>query len=349
MDGPSAVAPAEHVDPVCGMAVDPADAAGSHEHHGRTYYFCNPSCLERFRANPSEFVQADGRAVSPAPQATPGARAYVCPMDPEVRESAPGACPKCGMALEPDLSDPAALTRVEYTCPMHPEIVRDAPGACPICGMALEPRTVMLDEAPNPELVDMTRRFWIAVALGAPVFVTTMIDMALPGGLMRYVDMRAINWIGLLFGTPVVLWAGWPFFVRGWRSIVNRSPNMFTLIAMGVGSAYAYSAIGTIVPAIFPASLRPHGVVETYFDTAVVITALVLLGQVLELRARSRTSTALKQLLGLAPRTARLVRDGEEVDVPIGSVQVGDVFRVRPGEKVPVDGAVVDGQSALEE
>jgi Cu+-exporting ATPase len=253
------------------------------------------------------------------------------------------------MALEPDLADPAALFRTEYTCPMHPEIVRDRPGACPICGMALEPRVVGLHEGPNPELVDMTRRFWIALALGAPVFLVTMADMLLGGGLMRIVDMRATNWGSLAFATPVVLWAGWPFFVRGWASIVNRSPNMFTLIAMGVGAAYAYSAIGTIAPGIFPEGFRMHGIVETYFDTAVVITALVLLGQVLELRARGRTSDALRQLLGLAPRSARVVRAGGEQDVPITDVRVGDVVRVRPGEKVAVDGVVVEGRSAVDE
>ena len=346
---PSTTLLVEHIDPVCGMTVDPADAAGSAEHDGQTYYFCNPSCLERFTANPSEFLHKDGAATAPAKAPALGARAYVCPMDPEVRESKPGACPKCGMALEPDLSDPSAFMKVEYTCPMHPQIVRDAAGACPICGMALEPRTVGLDDGPNPELVDMTRRFWLALALGLPVFLVTMADMVLGGALMRYVDMRTTNWIGLLFGTPVVLWAGWPFFVRGWRSIVNRSPNMFTLIAMGVGSAYVYSAVGTLFPAMFPESFRVHGTVPAYFDTAVVITTLVLLGQILELRARSQTSSALKQLLGLAPRTARVVRDGAELDVPITDVRVGDIIRVRPGEKMPVDGVVTEGHSAIDE
>jgi P-type Cu+ transporter len=345
----TAAAAVEHIDPVCGMTVEPESAAGSHEYGGKTYYFCNPSCLERFAAAPADFVTASGEPRSVEPAAVPGARSYVCPMDPEVRQSHPGACPKCGMALEPDLSDPAALMKVEYTCPMHPEIVRDAPGACPICGMALEPRMVGLEDAPNPELVDMTRRFWIAAALGAPVFVTTMVDMALGGGLMRFVDMRTINWIGLVFGAPVVFWAGWPFFERAWASIVNRSPNMFTLIAMGVGSAFVYSALGTIVPGWFPDEFREHGVVPTYFETAVVITVLVLLGQVLELRARGRTSSALKQLLGLAPRTARVMKDGEERDVPITEVGVGDVCRVRPGERVPVDGVVLEGYSAVDE
>jgi Cu+-exporting ATPase len=339
----------QHIDPVCGMTVEPADAAGSSEYQGQTYYFCHPSCLERFKSAPDEFVASDGALKPAATSAVPGARSYVCPMDPDVRETEPGACPKCGMALEPDLSDPAALMKVEYTCPMHPEIVRDQPGTCPICGMALEPRVVGLEDEPNPELIDMMRRFRLALVLGAPVFLLTMADMAGAGALMRFVDMRAVNWIGLTCSTPVVFWAGWPFFVRAWASMMHRSPNMFTLIAMGVGSAYVYSAIGTIAPGIFPQGFRVHGVVETYFDTAVVITALVLLGQVLELRARGRTSSALKQLLGLAPRTARVVRDGQETDVPITEVHVGDILRVRPGEKVPVDGVVVEGHSAVDE
>jgi Cu+-exporting ATPase len=341
--------PAEHIDPVCGMTVEPESAAGTYDYRGKTYYFCNPGCLERFAAAPDDFVADSGELKSNEPVVVPGARRYVCPMDFEVSSPHPGACPKCGMALEPDLSDPAALMKVEYTCPMHPEIVQDGPGACPICGMALEPRLVGLEETPNPELVDMTRRLWLAIALGLPVFLTTMADMILGGGLMRYLDMRTINWIGLLFGTPVVFWAGWPFFVRAWASIVNRSPNMFTLIAMGVGSAFIYSALGTLVPQWFPDEFRQHGAVPTYFDTAVVITALVLLGQVLELRARGRTSSALRQLLGLAPRTARVVRDGDEVDLPITNVRVGDVCRVRPGEKIPVDGVVLDGYSAVDE
>jgi P-type Cu+ transporter len=318
----------EHVDPVCGMTVDPADAAGSVEYRGQTYYFCNPSCVERFRATPEAFVGDKAQQPSPAP---------------------PG--------------------NVEYTCPMHPEIVRDAPGACPICGMALEPRTISLTDEPNPELVDMTRRFWIGALLGAPVFLVTMADMAGVGLTTRLGPI--VNGMGLALATPVVLWAGWPFFDRAWASIVNRSPNMFTLIAMGVGSAYLYSALGTIAPGIFPEGFRMQGVVQTYFDTAVVITVLVLLGQVLELRARSQTGSAIKQLLGLAPKTARVVRRAdpiesgpdlirsglllgpgtlsEERDVPLGDVQVGDVCRVRPGEKVPVDGVVVEGRGAIDE
>ena len=334
----------EVVDPVCGMTIDPADAVGHIDHQGHTYYFCNESCLERFRDNPDSFL---GGTSVPAP-AAPAGTTYVCPMDPEVRQQGPGACPKCGMALEPDLATVPTM-RVEYTCPMHPEIVRDEPGTCPICGMALEPRTVTLDEGPNPELLDMTRRFRIGALLGAPVFVLAMADMVLGAGLGGRVDIRWTNWLGLLLATPVVWWAGWPFFERGWASIVNRSPNMFTLIALGVGAAFAYSAAATLAPNLFPAGFRMHGVVETYFDTAVVITVLVLLGQVLELRARSRTSAAIKALLGLAPKTARRLRDGSEEDVPLPHISVGDLLRVRPGEKVPVDGLVVDGRTSVDE
>lgn len=256
--------------------------------------------------------------------------------------------PKSAAALEPDLST-ASQVRIEYTCPMHPEIVRDAPGACPICGMALEPRTAGLEDRPNPELVDMTRRFRVGAILAAPLFLLAMGDMVLGAGLGGRLDLRWINWIGLALATPVVWWAGWPFFERGWSSIVNRSPNMFTLIALGIGAAYAYSAAATLVPGAFPEGFRMHGVVETYFDTAVVITALVLLGQVLELRARSQTSAAIKALLGLAPKTARRIKDSVEEDIPLAHVVVGDLLRVRPGEKMPVDGVVVEGRSSVDE
>src|SRR5688572_2179618 len=297
----------EVVDPVCGMTIDPADAVGHADHDGRTYYFCHESCLEQFQADPAAFLGGPKPAAPPAPPGT----TYVCPMDPEVRQQEPGACPKCGMALEPDLSTLPVL-KVEYTCPMHPEIVRDGPGACPVCGMALEPRTVQVDDGPNPELVDMTRRFWMGAILGAPVFLLAMADMVLGPGLGGRIDLRWTNWLGLTLGTPVVWRVGWPFFKRGWASIVNRSPNMFTLIALGVGAAYSYSAAATLIPSYFPAGFRMHGVVDTYFDTAVVITVLVLLGQVLELRARGRTSAAIRALLGLAPRTARRIRDAVE-------------------------------------
>jgi Cu+-exporting ATPase len=333
------------LDPVCGMTIDPATAAGSWDYKGHTYYFCHPSCLASFKAAPESWLAPAGEAL--APPAPPGTR-YVCPMDPEINQDHSGPCPQCGMALDADLST-APHTRVEYTCPMHPEIVRDAPGSCPICGMALEPRTVVLEDAPNPELVDMTRRLWVAALLSVPVFLLTMGDMALGMGLGGRLDMQVTNWIGLICATPVVLWAGWPFFERGWASIVNRHTNMFTLIALGVGAAYLFSVVGTIAPPLFPEGFRVHGAVETYFDTAAVVTVLVLLGQVLELRARGRTGAAIRALLRMSAKTARAIRDGKEMDIPVAKVRVGDLLRVRPGEKVPVDGVVVDGRSAVDE
>jgi len=327
-----------HLDPVCGMTIEEEEAAGSHTYDGVTYFFCHPSCRERFIADPRVFLEPQ-----PASEVTPVAARYVCPMDPEVQADQSGACPKCGMALEPDLAAVPTMS-VEYTCPMHPEIVRPAPGTCPICGMALEPRTVVA-EPQNPELDDMRRRFRMAVILGAPVFLVTMADMVRGGMTMS----AATNWLGLVLSTPVVFWAGWPFFVRARTSILNRSPNMFTLIALGVGAAFLYSTVATIAPALFPPAMRRHGIVETYFDTAVVITALVLLGQVLELRARGRTSAALRSLLTLAPRSARLVHGTRDEDVPIERIRPGDVCRIRPGEKVPVDGIVVEGTSAVDE
>ena len=251
--------------------------------------------------------------------------------------------------LAPKAPPPAPVAGTTYTCPMHPEIVRDAPGACPICGMALEATMPSLDEGPNPELLDMSRRFWIAAALGLPVFLLAMGDMVFGMGLGGRLDVRSTNWLGLVLATPVVWWAGWPFFERAWASVVNRSPNMFTLIALGVGAAYLYSVAAVVVPGLFPAGFQMHGVVETYFDTAVVITVLVLLGQVLELRARGRTSDAIKALLGLAPKTARVIRSGVEQDLPLAHVAVNDLIRVRPGEKVPVDGVVTEGHSSVDE
>ena len=243
------------------------------------------------------------------------------------------------------MGDPDAI----YTCPMHPEVRQKGPGACPFCGMALEPAMVTLEDAPNHELIDMTRRFWIAAALGLPVMAFAMTEMIAPDAVHGAVDLQLANWIQLALATPVVLWAGWPFFARAWDSIVNRSPNMFTLIGVGVGAAYLYSVAATVVPGAFPDGFRMHGRVEPYFDTAVVITALVLLGQVLEIRARSRTSLALKGLLGLAPKTARKLIGLMENDIPIADVHVGDLLRVRPGEKVPVDGVVTKGRTAVDE
>jgi Cu+-exporting ATPase len=332
------------IDPVCGMTVNPATAAGSHEHDGKTYYFCSEHCLRKFRANPEAVL-------NPAPQApAPAGVEYTCPMDPEVAQIGPGACPKCGMALEPKtLAFPA--TKTEYVCPMHPEIVRDEPGNCPICGMALEPRIVTLEEEENPELKDMKRRFWVGVALTLPVLLLAMSEM-IPGQPVQHaLGHRLITFIQFALATPVVLWGGKPFFERGWASIVNRSPNMFTLIAIGTGAAWLYSVIATFFPDIFPASFRGHGgEVGVYFEAAAVITTLVLLGQVLELRARSQTSSAIKMLLGLAPKTARIVRpNGVEEDIPLDQVHPGDLLRVRPGEKVPVDGVVTEGRSSVDE
>jgi len=274
---------------------------------------------------------------------------YTCPMHPEIREPTPGTCPKCGMALE--RIAPAALHgAIEYVCPMHPQIVRNAPGQCPICSMALEPRTVSGDEE-NTELADMTRRLWVSVILTAPLLALVMSDM-LPGAPLRHVVPHAwMPWIQLVLASPVVLWGGWPFFERGWASVVNRSLNMFTLIALGVGAAYVYSIVATVAPGLFPTSFRSHGgEIGLYYEAAAIITALVLLGQVLELRARSQTSSAIKALLGLAPKTARRIEaGGTEHDVPIEHVQPGDLLRVRPGEKIPVDGVVTEGTSAVDE
>jgi Cu+-exporting ATPase len=255
------------------------------------------------------------------------------------------------MALEPVVSA-APASQIEYTCPMHPQIVRDAPGNCPICGMALEPHTVVgAKEEENPELAAMTRLFWISLVLSIPLVVLAMSEVIPGQPVQRALSMRLMNWIELILATPVVLWGGWPFFQRGWASILHRSLNMFTLIALGTGMAYLYSLVATLIPGLFPDSLREHGGrVPTYFEAAAVITTLVLLGQVLELRARSRTSSAIKALLGLAPRTARIIRDGGvEEDVPLDQVQAGDRLRVRPGEKVPVDGVVLEGESSVDE
>jgi Cu+-exporting ATPase len=329
------------------MTVDPATAAGSATHGGQTYHFCSEHCLHRFRADPARFT--GGAAPKSAAVAPPAGTVYTCPMHPEIRQDHPGPCPKCGMALEPAVAQ-APAAKVEYVCPMHPEVVRDAPGSCPICGMALEPRTPAAGEAPNPELADMTRRFWVGLALSVPVFLIAMADM-LPGRPLHFLDMRLLNWVQLALTTSVVLWCGWPFFRRAWDSVRFLSPNMFTLIALGVGAAYLYSLAATVTPWLFPAGFRTvGGAVEPYFDTASVVTVLVLLGQVLELRARSQTSGAIRRLLGLAPRTARLVRpDGADEDVPLEAVRPGDLLRVRPGERVPTDGVVAEGHSPVDE
>jgi Cu+-exporting ATPase len=341
-------------DPVCGMSVNPATAKYAWNYENKDYYFCAASCLEKFKSDPKRYLErpdnvSSGQAfdvalIRPAPKNNVGD--YVCPMCPEVHASQPGACPSCGMSLDRAMPAPS---RVEYTCPMHPQIVRPAPGFCPICGMALEPRTITADDE-NPELRAMTRRFWTSLVLTVPLFTIAMADMFPGSPAARAVPVRWLSWLELLLATPVVLWGGWPFFQRGWASIVNRSTNMFTLIAMGVGAAYGYSLVATIFPGIFPGTFRdPHGTVPVYFEAAAAITTLVLLGQVLELRARSRTGQAIRALLDLSPKTARVLRDAQEVDIPLDQVKVGDRLRVRPGEKVPVDGVVLEGNSSVDE
>jgi len=362
------------IDPVCGMTVDPATAAGKFDYEGETYYFCSPNCLRKFSAAPQGYLNKARRLAAmgrPMVQLGGASRSlpvmttarpqtetrivredaeYTCPMDSDVAQTGPGACPKCGMALEPTTPAPAA-TKTEYVCPMHPEIVRDEPGSCPICGMALEPRVITLEEEENPELKDMKRRFWVSVALTLPVLFLAMSEMISGQPIQHALSPRLLTFIQFALATPVVLWGGWPFFERGWASIVNRSPNMFTLIAIGTGAAWLYSVIATFLPNIFPASFRGHGgEVAVYFEAAAVITTLVLLGQVLELRARSRTSSAIKMLLGLAPKTARIIRpNGVEEDIPLDQVHPGDLLRVRPGAKVPVDGVVTEGRSSVDE
>jgi Cu+-exporting ATPase len=334
---------------------------GTFEHQGTTYYFCNPKCRERFAADPGKYLapvpapassaQPTGTKTEPKPEAgaaKPPATVYVCPMDPEVRATQPGACPKCGMALEPEHAAPS--TRTDWVCPMHPEIVRAAPGSCPICGMALEPRVATVEQD-NPELRDMSRRFWVSVALSAPLLALVMGDMLLDHRISALLPAHSRGWLELALATPVCLWAGFPFFERALASLRNRSLNMFTLIGLGVSVAYGYSLIGLLAPGIFPESFRSeHGEVGLYFEAAAVIVTLILLGQVLELRARSQTGAAIRKLLGLAPKTARRIdADGQERDVPLDAVHVGDRLRIRPGEKVPVDGVVVEGSSAVDE
>lgn len=312
----------EAVDPVCGMTVDPGNAAGSLAHDGTTYHFCSRHCLEKFRTNPMQYLGAK-----------PAAGAHSC----------------CHGAASTTPATPAA-PGTKYTCPMHPEVVRDGPGTCPKCGMALEPMVPQLGDEDDPELRDMTRRFVIAAVLTLPVFLLTMAPM-IPGISLPHSWMIAANWVGLALATPVVFWAGWPIFVRAVEAARNRTANMFTLIALGTAAAWVYSTVATLAPGLFPAGFADaHGVLNTYFEAAAVIVTLVLLGQVLELRARRSTGAAIRTLLGLAPKTARRVNaDGTEEDVPLADVHVSDRLRVRPGEKVPTDGTVSEGDSAVDE
>ncbi len=353
-------------DRVCGMMIEEAAAAATSFYKGRKYYFCSPSCKEKFEKDPVSYAaektpetekkHASGSCPTCSKPLLPGEphghsdkSEYTCPMHPEVRQPDPGACPKCGMALEP-VAPAAVSTRTEWTCPMHPEIVRDAPGSCPICGMALELKTIIIGEEENPELIDMTRRFKVGVVLTIPLVYIAMGSMIPAISPDKFIPMGMLKWLELILATPVVLWGGWPFFVRGWKSIVTWNPNMFTLIGLGTGVAYGYSVIAAVFPDMFPQSFRgKSGEVASYFEAAAVITTLVLLGQVLELRARSKTGTAIKALLGLAPKTARRIKDRAEEDVLLDQVQAGDLLRVRPGEKIPVDGVVTEGSSSVDE
>ncbi|MCU1284499.1 MAG: copper-translocating P-type ATPase [Acidobacteriales bacterium] len=364
--------PATVVDPVCGMKVSTEKNAGSLVHAGKTYYFCSKGCVQKFSANPEKYLNAkpslanmgSGQGLVQLGSAKPASTAamhivgsnvakptagaeYVCPMDPEVRESKQGPCPICGMALEP--ASPVSINRVEYTCPMHPEIVSDKPGACPICGMALEPRVITAAPEDDSELRDMSRRFWISIMLTLPIFAGSMAEMmgigpAWFGGIV-------FVWLQAALASVVVLWGGWPFFQRGWTSFVSRRLNMFSLIALGTGAAYVYSIVALIAPEMFPAAARmKNGYPSLYFEPAAVIVTLVLMGQVLELRARRRTGAAIRALLNLAPKKARRVRpDGSEEEVPLELVQPGDVLRVLPGGSMPVDGTVIEGASAVDE
>jgi P-type Cu+ transporter len=348
---------AEVEDPVCGMQFAPERAAGKFEHEGRTYYFCNPGCLEKFRSNPAKYLVPVANEVQ--------VKDPVCGMQFAPEEAAgklehkghtyyfcnPGCLNKFSAEPSKYLETADAILPVPpvgrgpYTCPMDPEVVQDSPGACPICGMALEPKSVSLEEEENPEFVRMKRRFWISLLLTAPILMVAMGEM-LSGSIFK----GSVG-LQLILATPVVLWGGWPFFQRAWVSVINRSLNMFTLIAVGTGTAYAYSVFAALFPSLLPESFRgQHGAPQVYFEASAVITALVLLGQVLELRARSQTSSAIRALLGLAPKTARMVEEnGSERDIPLDQVKPGDRLRVRPGEKIPVDGTIVDGESSVDE
>ena len=376
------------IDPICGMTVDPATAAGSHDHHGQPYYFCGLSCLERFKADPERALQP--RSVS-SPKPTTRRPLPMMQPAPAATEAA-SIDPVCGMTVQPAtaagsyeyqgktyyfcttscltkfraepihyLTPPEPRTprvmpvpsggAVEYICPMDPEVLETQPGACRICGMALEPKVVSLEDERNPELEDMSRRFWICLGPSILVMLLAMADM-IPGlSLPQVFTGSTRNWVQWLLATPVVLWGGWPFFQRGWTSVVNWAPNMFTLIAMGTGAAFGYSTVATVAPTLLPNSFRLHdGSIAVYFEAAAIITLLVLLGQVLELKARSQTSSAIRSLLRLVPKTARLIKpDGQEEDVPLEHIQVGHRLRVRPGERVPVDGTVQEGTTSVDE
>lgn len=335
----------QNKDPVCDMTVS-TDSEHSFLLDDQLYYFCSEHCLQKFKEHPEQYVH---KKTAPPPKTEHKSDIYTCPMHPEIHLHGPGNCPKCGMALEP-MGLPVSATKTSYTCPMHPEVIQDHPGSCPKCGMALEAEKFSGEEK-NEELIDMSRRFWICTALALPVFFLAMTADMMPAWLPEWLSMQKVQWIECALATPVVIWGGWPFFVRGWQSVLTWNLNMFTLIALGVTVAWSYSIVALLFPGIFPPVMKMHGgLVGVYFEAAAMITTLVLLGQVLELRARSRTNAAIQMLLSLSPNTARIVRsDGKEEDIPLEQVQNGDTLRVRPGDKVPVDGTVIEGESNIDE
>jgi len=353
------------VDLVCGMKVT-TDSEFHQLLDDKDFYFCSESCQAKFQLDPDRYNkmssatgdydgyhghdhQHDAQVQTTDYSTISSDSFYTCPMHPEVESTDPGSCPKCGMALEPK-GVPVVKTKIQYTCPMHPEIIQNHPGSCPKCGMALEAKTVSLEED-NEELIYMSRRFWFSSILAVPVFILAMIADLLPSLLPDVLSMKSVQWIEFALATPVVIWGGWPFYVRAVQSVISRNLNMFTLIGLGVSVAWVFSVVALLFPEIFPLNMQHEsGTVSVYFEAAAVITALVLLGQVLELRARSRTNAAIKMLLGLAPNTARLIDDqGSEKDIPLDQVQVGNILRIRPGEKIPVDGVVTDGISNVDE
>lgn len=346
------------IDPICGMDVDTDKTPHKTSYNGVPYYFCCTGCLNKFITSPEQYLPSNEPVSSccgehaeaksqKSPERLNGQHDYTCPMCPEVHQHTPGACPKCGMALESNSHD---STTTQYTCPMDPEVIQDHPGSCPKCGMALEATTVEAHEDTS-ELDDMSRRFWISSLFAIPVFILAMLADMAPQWLPSSLSIVQIQWIEAALATPVVVWGGWPFLGRAVRSIISRHLNMFTLIGLGVSVAWAYSLIALLFPNLFPTSmLHSDGTVPVYFEAAAVITLLVLLGQVLELRARSQTNTAIKLLLGLAPNNAIIIRDnGDEQDISLSDVQVGDKLRIRPGDKIPVDGIVISGSSTVDE
>ncbi len=342
-------------DPICGMTVDETSALRV-ERDGQTFYFCSEHCRQKFLASgtPNSELRTPLSRLSHmhhgkmAVQSASNAK-YFCPMCPGMESDQPGACPKCGMALERNPAWVAPAGKTIYTCPMHPEIEQDHPGDCPKCGMPLEPKTVSAEPEDDSEIRALARKFWIGLALTIPVLFLAMGEW-LPGlRIEQWIPKAISKWLEFLLTTPVVLWAGGMFFGRAWRSLKTWQLNMFTLIATGVGAAYTYSVVAVVAPGIFPPSFQQHGEVGLYFEAAAVITVLVLLGQMLEAKARSRTGQAIKALLGLAAKTAHRVRDGQEQDVPVDEVHKGDLLRVRPGEKIPIDGVIVEGRSNVDE